>query len=57
VKVFLEDNEAMAFYPNKDKSGASFCRQVAAWLPDMFFNLYLVNNHIIYHNSTTTEVR
>jgi hypothetical protein len=30
---------------NEGKSAASFWRQVAAWVPDMFYNFYLVKNH------------
>jgi hypothetical protein len=30
---------------------------VAAWLPDMFYNFYLVKNHKIAINSTTTKAR
>jgi hypothetical protein len=36
---------------NEGKSAASFCRQVAAWLPDKFCNFYLVKNHKIGKNS------
>jgi hypothetical protein len=42
---------------NERKSAASFCSQVAAWLPDMFWNCYLVKNHKIAKNSTTTKAR
>ncbi len=37
------------------KSPASFCHQVAAWFPDMFFNFYFVKNHKIAKNWTTTK--
>jgi hypothetical protein len=30
---------------------------VAAWFPEMFCNVYLVKNHEIANNSTTTKVR
>jgi hypothetical protein len=30
---------------------------VAAWFPDMFWNCYLVKNHKIAKNSTTTKAR
>ncbi len=36
---------------------ASFCCQVAAWVPDMFCNFYLVKNHKIAKNSTTSKAR
>jgi hypothetical protein len=39
---------------NEGKSVASFCRQVAASVPDMFCNFYLVKNHKIANNSATT---
>jgi len=38
------------------KSAASFCRQGAAWVPDMFSN-FLVKNHKIAKNSTATKAR
>ncbi len=40
---------------NEGKSAAGFCRQVAAWFPDMFSNFYLAKNHKIAKNSTTTK--
>ncbi len=30
---------------NEGKSAASFCRQVAAWVPDRSCNFYFVKNH------------
>jgi hypothetical protein len=42
---------------NEGRSAASFCRQVASWFPDKFCNLYLVKNHKIVKNSTTTKAR
>jgi hypothetical protein len=42
---------------NEGKSAASFCRQVAASVPDMFCNFYLVKNHKIANNSATAEAR
>jgi hypothetical protein len=42
---------------NEGKSGAIFCHQVAAWNPNMFSNFYLVKNHNIAKNSTTTKAR
>jgi len=42
---------------NEGKSAASFCRQVAALVPDMFCNFYLVKNHKTVNNSATTEAR
>jgi hypothetical protein len=42
---------------NYDKSAASFYPQVAAWVPDIVCNLYLVKYNKIANNSTTTEDR
>jgi hypothetical protein len=42
---------------NEGKSAASFCRQVAAWFPDMFCYFYFVKKHKIAKNSTATEAR
>jgi hypothetical protein len=39
------------------KSAASFCHQVAALVPHMFCNYYLVKTHKIANNSATTEAR
>jgi hypothetical protein len=44
---------ALASY-NQNKSAARFCHQVAAWVPDMFCNFYLVKSHKIANNSATT---
>ncbi len=35
----------------------SVTSQVAAWVPDMFCNFYLVKSHKIANNSATTEAR
>jgi hypothetical protein len=42
---------------NQDKSAARFCHQVAAWVPDMFCNFYLVKCHKIANNSATIEAK
>ncbi len=42
---------------NEGKSAASFYHQVAALVPAMFWNFYLVKNHKIADNSATTEAR
>jgi hypothetical protein len=42
---------------NDGKSAASFCHQVASCFPDMFCNFYLVKNHQIAKNATTTKAR
>jgi hypothetical protein len=39
------------------KSAASFCRQVAALVRDMFCNFYLVKNHKLAYNSAATEAK
>ncbi len=44
-----------AFGKNERKSAAIFCHQVAACVPDMFCNFYLVKSHKIAYNSATTE--
>jgi hypothetical protein len=38
-------------------SAASFCCKVAAMVPDMFCNFYVVKNHKTTNNSATTEAR
>jgi hypothetical protein len=40
---------------NKGISAASFWPQVAAWVLDMLCNFYLMKNHKIAKNSTTTK--
>ena len=40
---------------NEGISATSYCCQVAALVPDMFCNFYLVKNHNIANNSATTE--
>jgi hypothetical protein len=42
---------------NWNKSAAIFCQQVAALFYGVFCNLYLVKNHKITKNSTTTKAR
>jgi hypothetical protein len=42
---------------NEAGSPASFCHQVAEWFPEMFRNFYLMKNHKIAKNSTTTKDR
>jgi hypothetical protein len=42
---------------NEGESAASFCHQLAALFPDMFRNFYLVKNHKIVDNLTTTKAR
>jgi hypothetical protein len=39
----------------QDKSAARFCRQVAAWVTDMFCNFYFVKSHKIANDLATTE--
>jgi hypothetical protein len=40
---------------NEEKSSASYCHWVASREPNVFCNFYLVNNHKIAKNSTTTK--
>ncbi len=40
-----------------DKSPAWFCHQVAAWVPDMFWNVCLVKSYKISNNSATIEAK
>ncbi len=40
---------------NFDISAASFCCKVAALAPTMFCSFYLLKNHKLANNSTTTE--
>ncbi len=42
---------------NEGKSAVSFCHQVAALVPDMFWNFYLVKIREIAKNSATTEAK
>jgi hypothetical protein len=48
---------AIGSFGNQGKSAASFCHQVAAWFPDIFWNFYCVKNHKIAINSTTSKAR
>jgi hypothetical protein len=41
----------------QDKSVASFCHRVAAWILDIFRNFYIVRNCRSANNSTTAEAR
>jgi hypothetical protein len=42
---------------NEGISAAIFCYQVAAMVPDVFCNFYIVKNHKIDNNSATTEAK
>ncbi len=42
---------------NEGISAASSCRQVAALVPDKFWNFYLMKNHKIVNNNATTKAR
>jgi hypothetical protein len=53
----VSNNNIPKLYFNEGKSAASFCCQVAAWLPDMFCNFYIVKNHNIAKNLTATKAR
>jgi hypothetical protein len=41
----------------RGKSAATFCCQVAAWVLDMFCYFYLMKDHKIAKNLTTTRAR
>jgi hypothetical protein len=41
----------------RNKSGASFCHQVAARVQVMLCDFYSMENHNIENNSTTTKAR
>jgi hypothetical protein len=45
------------FLINEGISAASFCCPVAALVPDMSCYFYVMKNHKIANNSTTTEAR
>jgi hypothetical protein len=49
MMTFLSKNEGI--------SVANYCHQVAALVPDMFCNFYLVKNHKIANNSVNTEAK
>jgi hypothetical protein len=51
-----ERNETIQLL-NEGRSAASFCHQVAALVPGMFSKFYLLKNHKIAKNSTTTKAR
>ncbi len=58
MKKFQQDMlRSIDLQKNLDKSVASFCHQVAAWVSDMFCIFYLVKSHDIASNSTTTKAR
>ncbi len=48
---------SLAYCANQDESPAKFCRQVAAWVPDIFSNFYFVKSYEIANNSATAEAR
>ncbi len=54
-KVFIHDLPISIF--NEGISAPSFCCQAAAWVTNMFCNIYLVKNHKIANNSTTTKLQ
>ncbi len=63
MKSFLKSpNQSKVFFtnslfstPNEDKSATRFCCQVAAWVPTMFCNFYLVKSCKFADNSATAE--
>jgi hypothetical protein len=57
VNVVVLSAVVSAALPNRDKSAARFCCQVAAWITDMSCNFYFVKSHKIVNNSAKNEVR
>jgi hypothetical protein len=55
--ILIDKNNKNAIFTNEGISAASFCRQVAALVPNMFCYFYVMKNHKIANNSTTTEAR
>jgi len=55
LKKMMETAMLSQFFYHSDKLVSIYCHQVAAWVPDMFCNIYLVKNHKIANNSTNTE--
>jgi hypothetical protein len=53
----VREPEMTSLDVNLGKSAVSFYRQVAALVPDMFCNFYLVQNHKIANNSATSKAR
>ncbi len=47
----------MLLEPNEDRPVARLCCQVAAQIPDILCNFYLVKNHKIANYSAITEAR
>jgi hypothetical protein len=44
MNIFTTVINSVMIKANEEKSAASFCHQVAALVPDMFSNFYLVKN-------------
>jgi hypothetical protein len=55
--ILIDENNKNNIFTNEGISAASFCRQVAALVPDMFFYFYVMKHHKIANNSTTIEAR
>jgi hypothetical protein len=53
----LDDATQNRTNPKEGKSASRLCHQVAAWVPDMFYNFYLVKSYKIANNSATNEAR
>ncbi len=53
--VFVQCSRKIKTLNNEEKSAANFYSQVASQVSDMFCKFYLLNNHKIANNSTTTE--
>ncbi len=62
IKLFLHNlrnylRKSSHSHKNEGKWAASFCRKVAAFVPDMFCNFYIVKKHNVVNNSAFTETR
>ncbi len=53
----MVESDCSVFPAIEGKSAASFCRQEAARLPDMFYKFNLVQNNKIAKKLTTTKDR
>jgi hypothetical protein len=56
AKKWFQSYKVLANF-REGKSAASWCRQVAASVPGMFCNFYVVKNQKIANNSATTEAQ
>jgi hypothetical protein len=57
LKLNLKVKNLIFLALHKDKAAASFCYQEAARVPYIFCNFYVVKDHQIANNLTTTKAR